>query len=248
MLTCVILGNDPDLEKVLIDCIGKFPSIEIIDILCDPISGLERLHQIRPDLLIMDVDDPGVANIEMAEMGNHVGVSFAITRHSEKVAPLLNKGFYDILTVEEFNFDLFFRKLNKLFKFIYFFKHKVENKSLIEQKTIDKHKEDTLCGESMFVRYNKKSVKVYFTDILYVKNQYNILELFMADGEVIQHNSTLKKFMNSLPPDQFVRINNATIVNHHKIEEVSKKNLRIGDIIFTVSKSYIEGLRSALNL
>lgn len=246
MLTCVILVNDTDLEKILIDCVGKFPSIEIIDILYDNILALERIHQIQPDLFIMDVDD--LANIEMMEMGNHVGVSFALTRRSENTLALLNKGFYDILTVEDLCFNSFFRKMNKLFKFIYFFRHKAANQSLNGKMLNGKTPDDLLTSESMFVRHNKKSVKVYLTDILYVKNQDNVLELFMADGRVIQHNSTLRKFMKSLPVSQFVRINNATVINHHKIEEFSKKNLRIGGATFTVSKSYIEGLRNALNL
>jgi DNA-binding LytR/AlgR family response regulator len=235
--------NDSTIEKMLIHSISKFPPIEIIDIFSGGIPALERLHKLKPDICIVDVDDPNIANVEVAELG--VGVAIAITSDIERSYALIDKGFYDVVASRDISFEMLFRRVNRLLKFIYHFVHKYQPTEE-KQTTPSAPAEEIPSKDSLFVRFNKKSVKVNLRDILYVRNINHALELSLTNGQVLQHSCTMKKFMKSLPSNQFVRINNATIVNHKKINEISKKELNVGGKKFIVSKSYVDNLKKVL--
>lgn len=244
MFTCVILVNDLLIEKTLVESIGKFSSIEVIDILFDRVTAIERLNQLQPDILFVHTDDPQIGAIDITEIGNQPGVSFAVTNRDDSahIAELLDKGYFDLFFLHKFNFEIFLQKINKMMKILYYLPHKKEFKKL-EEKVISYAKED-----SMFVKYNKSSVKVDFSDILYVRNEDHVLKIYLSNGRIVLHNSTLRKFIHILPRHQFLRINNAVIVNHERIEEFSRNSVTITGVVFPVTKSYIDALRRKLKI
>ncbi|MDL2296965.1 LytTR family transcriptional regulator DNA-binding domain-containing protein [Bacteroidales bacterium OttesenSCG-928-E04] len=248
MFSCVVLVNDPSLEQSLIDCLSKFTSIEIVDILYNEVSTLERIYHLRPDILFVDVDDSAISNMDFAEIGAHAGLLFAITRHPENSYELLCNGFHDVSSPSDLAFDIFFRKMNKLLKFTYFCKSNANSKTIITGKGHHLRYKNGENEESMFARYNKTSIRIFFNEIVYIKNSNNTLEITMINGKTINHNGTMKKFLEILPHKLFTRINNATIINHGLIDKISQKKLTIAGEEFEVSKNYYNNLKAALNL
>jgi DNA-binding LytR/AlgR family response regulator len=238
------------LEKTLAESIGKFASLEIIDILFDRVTATERLNQLHPDILFVDVDDPAIGTLDLSEVGNQPGASFAITNNnsSEYIRTLLDRGFFDIFFFQHFTFELFCRKVNKLLKCLHYLPNKGGKQQVRDRALAYALPEESVGKEGMFVRYNKTSVKIKFSDIIHIKNTNNILKIYLVNNKVVYHNSTLRKFVKSLPADQFIRINNSTIINHTKVEEFSRNSIFIGPHAFPVTKSYMEGLKKVLRL
>lgn len=246
MYKCVILVADPSLERVLIDYLSKFNSIEIIDILCDKISAFERLHYLKPDFIFIDVDDPNITGIELADFGNNIGVSIAVTQSRSEVSALLNKGYLDIFVREDLHLDNFCRKINKVLRFIHYFLEGMEKNPLEESEK--SYKMPATEKDEMFVKHMKKSVKICYENVLYIRNINNVLTIFQTNGKIVCHNSTLKKFIKVLPPDLFVRINNSTIINFTKITEIMMNNINLEGVKFKVSKNYMENFKRVIGL
>lgn len=250
MITSVILVNDPLVEKTLVDSIGKFSSIEIIDILFDKVTATERLNQLHTDLLFVDVDDPAIGSIKLTEVGNQPGASFAITANgnSDHILSLLDEGYFDVFMMQNFTFETFCKKMNKMMKSLYYLQNKGVRPPIKERFSSYPALEELNSKEGMFVRCGKTNTRVNFADILYVKNIDSLLKIHLISGKVVYHNSTLRKFIKDLPANQFVRINNSTIVNYTRVDEFSRNTVSIFNHTFPVTKSYIDLLRKVLRL
>lgn len=250
MITAVILINDPLIEKTLIDSIGKFNSIEIVDILFDKVTATERLNQLHTDLLFVDVDDPAIGSIELAEIGNQPGASFAITANSnsDHLLSLLDKGYFDLFIMQNFTFEIFCKKVNKMMKSLYYLQNKGVRLPIKERFSSYPLLEEPNSKDGMFVRHSKTNIRVKFNEILYAKNEDNLLKIYLITGKVVYHNSTLRKFIKELPSNQFVRVNNSTIINFTKVDEFSRNSVSIFNHKFPVTKSYIDQLRKVLKL
>lgn len=248
-LTCVLFINDPSLEKKLVEIIARFNSMEIIDVFYDRVTVIEKLNQINPDLLFIDMDDNSINGIELLGIINKPPFIIGITSRLDYIPVLLDSGFYDFLFSKDLSLEYFCTKMSKVIKLV----HTLDSKNQItvlqesphayEQRKPHEHQK-----ESMFVKYNKISVKVKYDDVLYIKNVGNGLKLVLHNGKNVYHNSTLKKFLLLLPEKKFIRINNSTIVNVNKIEKYHRNKITIKDEAFSVSRIYSEKLKKELQL
>ncbi|MDL2309369.1 LytTR family transcriptional regulator, partial [Bacteroidales bacterium OttesenSCG-928-C03] len=209
---------------------------------------------LQPDILFVDVDDASSGSIELLEIGSYQGIAFGVTasKESNYLLSLLDKGFFDVIPIQDFSFELFCKKINKMMKYLYYLNKNgsSSNVQLCEPTVVytGYPPTETALNDGMFVRYNKISIKVRFDEILYVKNIGNVLKLYLINNKIAYHNSTLRKFIKNLPANQFIRINNSTIVNHTQVESFARNTVSISGHSFPVTKSYLDNLKIVLKI
>jgi DNA-binding LytR/AlgR family response regulator len=88
----------------------------------------------------------------------------------------------------------------------------------------------------MYVRADKKMVKIIYDDILYIEGLKDYVQLFMKDRKVLTH-YTLNSFEEKLPELTFMRVHRSYIVSLPQITaftarsvEVGEKEIPIGDV------------------
>ena len=247
-LTCVIYTNTPSLEANLIELIGLFTSVEILDVFRNKITVIEKLNELTPDLLYIDIADDSASNIELLGLINKPPFIIGITDTHDDIPFMLDNGFYDFLFSKELTKDYFCRKMSKVIKLLCALNSKETPQILQEAPSnYDIQKNADTYKEYIFVKYQKMSTKVKFDDILYVKNVGNALKIAISNGKYVYHNCTLKKFLAVLP-ENLVRVNNSTIINVNKIEKYHKNNLSIKEEYFPISRIYAEEVKKQLNL
>jgi len=248
-LSCAIFTKNLSLENNLVEMIALFKFIEILDIFRDRITVIEKLNELNPDLLYIDIDDDSASSIELLGLINKPPFIIGITDTYDDIHFLLDGGFYDFLFSKDFQMDYFCRKMSKVIKLVNALSPKETPQTVQEPLSYynsPKHTEKQ--KEHLFVKYQKVSVKVRFDDILFVRNVGNALKIITNNGNAVYHNCTLKKFLAVLPENYFVRINNSTIINTSKIEKYQKNSLSIKEEYFPVSRIYAEEIKRKLNL
>lgn len=96
-----------------------------------------------------------------------------------------------------------------------------------------------------FIKTDKKLIKLYFDDILFVKGLGNYVEIFVKNNKKYIYYKTLKDLIDKLPAE-FMRVHNSNIINFKNVEYIEDNQLIIGEHKITIAKSYKDCLLSSI--
>ncbi|MBF9238479.1 response regulator transcription factor [Hymenobacter sp. BT683] len=94
--------------------------------------------------------------------------------------------------------------------------------------------------QHIFVKVNKKMVRVKFEELLYIEALSDYSVLVLDKQKLIVYN-TLKSLEERLPSSSFARVHRSYIVNTRRIDVIEDHMLVFGKHEVPVSKSYQEG-------
>ncbi len=247
-LTCVLLIQNPDIERQILHCAENFNTIEILEVYKNSIEVIEKLNQVHPDILMLNVDTTDFDPIEFIKMIERPPFVIGITNHPENVIQLLDNGFFDLLMVR-FTLEDFCKKISKIIKIVHDLKGTNLKYGVASDTQMQYKAKRVLPSQKdyMFLKHHRVSTKMRFDDIVYIQNVGNILKVYGSEGQFSYHSSTLSKMLHELPTDRFVRLNKSIIVNYSKIEKVERHIIYMQDQEFKLSRTYSMQMMEILN-
>jgi len=246
-LTAIIFIRKVSLCKELSNLLSQFTSLMTVEILHEHLRCIEKLDHYHPDILFIDLEDSVMDYKEFLTLINKPPFIIGLIQNQEKteIMNYLDDGIFDLLSVQNLDLNYFCKKMKKI-KFIVKTMNEKEDKGFVEDYNDLLKYNSKKKPESIFVKHEKTAVRVRFDEILYIKNMGTTLKLCLINNKVLYHKSTLKKFIEQLPDDFFVRINNATIVNFRKVDIFEKNSVFIQNKDFPVTRVYLEHLKSRI--
>ena len=97
-----------------------------------------------------------------------------------------------------------------------------------------------------FIRSDKKIIKLYFDDILFVKGLGNYVQIVTGENKKYTYYKSLKELIDSLP-NEFMRVHNSYIVNLTNIDSFEDNHLSLKGTKISVAKSYRDCLLTRIN-
>lgn len=97
-----------------------------------------------------------------------------------------------------------------------------------------------------FIKTERKLIKLYFDDILFVKGLGNYVEIFTTGNKKYIYYKSLKDLIDKLP-HEFMRVHNSHIVNLKNVDSIEDNHLVIGEHQITIAKSYKECLFNSID-
>jgi DNA-binding LytR/AlgR family response regulator len=92
-------------------------------------------------------------------------------------------------------------------------------------------------GNYIFVKTENRLQKVAFSEILYIEGQGDYLKIVTPSAKIMTLQN-FKKFEETLPRDNFIRVHKSYLVAINKIESISRNRIKIGNTLIPVSDSY----------
>ena len=92
----------------------------------------------------------------------------------------------------------------------------------------------------LFIRKNRKKVKVFLTDILYIESLKDYIRIY-TNTETHTVKYSITAFQELLDP-RFLRIHRSFIINVDKITAYTKQDIEIGTIEVPIGESYRNGV------
>lgn len=89
----------------------------------------------------------------------------------------------------------------------------------------------------IFIKEDKVYKKLFLADIYYVEACKNYLEIHLENNRHIIR-STLKEFMEQLPPQHFIQVHRSFVVNKHFVESISGQYLLIEGQSIPITKAF----------
>ena len=248
-VTCFAFIQNAALEKKVIDCLSRFKSIQFYGFVNHRVDFLERMNYFRPEILILDLSQRKNEEIDILEMIRKPPIILGIIHSKEQSQFWLDKGLFDVLSVQ-FTNDQLIRKIYKILRIISELNNTYQAEAIAAENPIG-FKSSKLTPnkdiDCFFVRYQKVTTKIKSNIIMVMTKDKKVIAIETATNQIYFHEATIKETAMKLPAVSLVRINNATIINLNYVDKVERNTVNIGDRVFIVSRSYYYQFRKAMD-
>lgn len=212
-----ILVEDEELSRLgLKKKLEQFDEIDIIDMAENGIEAVEKINKLKPDLIFLDIQMPGMNGFEVLQNLKYMPVVIFTTAFDEYALKAFETNSIDYLLkpIEE---DRLQKAMEKLKKFTEKEKCDYDSKitSLLSELT---NKQDKLSR--IHIKIGDEVLFVNTNDIFFFKADNKYTSICTFDDEYII-NDTLASLEEKLP-ENFIRIHRGFIINMNHLNKLKK--------------------------
>lgn len=222
-IKCLIVDDEPLAINIIKEYISQVPQLELVTTCPDAIQAFKALNEHTIDLVFLDIEMPHLN-----------GINF-IKSLANPPAIILTTAYRDY-ALESYEIDVV-DYLLKPISFPRFFKAVTKHLNSIGTNTpIQAAPTSNTRSGSIYVYSNKKNIKVYFEEILYIESIKDYVRIHTTTKNIISKD-TITKY-ETLLPNSFFRIHRSFIVNSAKISAFTPHDIEIGDKELPIGTSY----------
>ncbi|SFU46074.1 two component transcriptional regulator, LytTR family [Pustulibacterium marinum] len=225
MITAIALDDEPlalDIIEAycngisLVSLQGKFTSQQ---------EAIDYLYKENVDLLFLDIEMPGLNGIELYKsLKNKTKVIFT-TAYSEYAIEGFNVNAIDYL-LKPMVKTRFIEAVEKAHHII-----------SLEKKELEK------AITHITVKADYKTHQVALDSILFLEGLDDYVKIHRETEKILVTRSTLKKMLEKLPTEEFIRVHRSYIISKNKVSNYYKQTLKIGTFTIPVGNSYKENVQ-----
>ncbi len=225
---CIIVDDEELARRLLANHLSQLENFELVAACESAIAASKVLREHSVDLLFLDIEMPLLTGVDF----------FKNLTIKPKV--IFTTAYRDY-AVEGFELDAV-DYLLKPITFARFFKA-IEKFESLQKPTI--HSKIEKEEDFIFIRLNRKQVKVYFEAILYVESVKDYIRIHTQDGNhTIKHSITS---FHELLDGRFLRTHRSYLINCDKITAYTAQDIEIGDIEIPIGESFRKEVQRRLN-
>ncbi len=236
MLKTIIVDDEPLALEILEAHIAKIPELELIAKCSNALEAHQILQEQDIDLILLDIQMPQLTGTDFLKGLQNPPMVIFTTAYSNYAVEGFELNAVDYL-LKPISFERFFKAINKALEQYH---SKEEHKNPPSQEAED----------FVFIKADKKLVKVHYKDIFYIEGLKDYVIVFTSTGKIITL-QTMKKLEEKLPQNLFKRIHRSYIVNLDKIQSVIGNMVEISpkgeSKLLPVGKNYREELLNIIN-
>lgn len=210
MITCIAIDDEPLALRKISDYISKTPFLELINPFESALQALEFLQKNEVDLMFVDINMPDLNGMEFVKSLNKAPKVIFTTAYSEYAIEGFKVDAVDYL-LKPISYPDFLKAANKT-KERYFSG---------ENNTNSIHYSE----EFLFIKSEYKIIRINYKDIKYIEGMREYVRIFTENQEPIMTLMSIKKIVEHLPSEEFMRVHRSFIVNLNKISIVERNRI-----------------------
>ncbi len=232
MIKTIIVDDEPLAHEILESHISNMPELELLAKCSNAMEANQALRDHEVDLMFLDIQMPQLTGVEFLRSLSNPPMVIFTTAYAEYAVEGFNLEAVDYL-LKPISFERFMKATNK---------------------AVAKHQSDgtqtTDSGDDFFfVKSDKKMMKVFYRDILYIEGLKDYVIIRTETGRVITL-QTMKSLVQKLPSDIFQRIHRSYILNLDKINAIEGNMVEVTEKgqpkMIPIGKNYRDGLSSII--
>lgn len=229
-LNCVIVDDEPLAITIINGYLKKIPYIEVIGKFQSAIPVYEFLKENKVDILFLDVEMPNITGIEFIKSLSNPPKVVLTTANRNYAIEGFNLNVDDYI-LKPVSFDRLLKSVNRLYE-------NVTAQNTLEEKSGNK--------DYIYLKENKKMVRVYFKNILYFESLKDYVKVVTTCKTVLTK-QVLSNFEHELNSSLFLRIHRSYIVALNKIDAYTLSSLDIGTTEIPIGRKYKESVIEVLD-
>lgn len=209
MINVIIVDDEPLAQDVLETYLEKVPDLHLVKKCNNALEANDALQQHDIDLMFLDIQMPQLTGTDFLRTLAKPPLVIFTTAYPNYALDGFELNALDYL-LKPISIDRFLKAVNKA----------------VEQIELQRKSKGSLAGaealdgpDFIFVKADKKLVKVNFNEVLYIEGLKDYVIIRMKDQRVITL-QTMKSLEDKLPASIFKRVHRSYIVNLNKIDAV----------------------------
>jgi len=227
----VIIDDEEDSRSNTRNMLEKYcPEVEIVGEAENGPDGKQKIQELKPQVVFLDINMPGMNGFEMLEgIYNRDFCVIFLTAYSEHGITAVKAGAIDYLLK-----PLILSELQGAIKKVIIH---YESKSATGPKSEENK-------NLVLINHSKGFTLVDFKEIIWLEANDNYTNLYLNGQKKIMASKTLKEFESILPSQDFFRVHRSALINFSYVKEFS--NHEGGEVILSdgtrvhVSKARIQ--------
>ncbi len=210
-INCIIVDDEPVAREILDQHLSKIEGVNVLALCKNALDAFNMINAKKIDLIFLDINMPEISGLSFAKSINkNIKIIFTTAYREYAI-----DGF-DLQAVDYLLKPISFERLLQAIK-----KFMDENIQIehIVQDEITEEKSDYI-----FVRSDRKMVKVRFSEINYIESISDYIKIYLTEKNVITR-ETISNIEAKLPQNEFIRTHRSYIVSIDKIVSFTNETI-----------------------
>ncbi|WP_298756943.1 LytTR family DNA-binding domain-containing protein [uncultured Psychroserpens sp.] len=221
-INCLIVDDEAIAREIIETHLSNIENIHVQASCSSAIEAFNYISNHTIDLVFLDINMPEISGISFAKSINtDIKVIFTTAYRDYAV-----EGF-ELKAVDYLLKPISFERLQKAIH-NYF-----EIYGKMEEKTAPTVEESNF----MFVRSERKMIKIDYDDIIFIESYSDYLKIHL-DDKIIVTRETISAIEAKLPKLQFLRIHRSYIISINSIQSFTNEHITISNQSLPISRSY----------
>lgn len=220
---CLIIDDEPLAISVIKKYIEEVDDLTCAGACANALEALKFLEEHPVDLIFLDINMPKLSGMEFLQTLKEPPLIVITTAYREYAVESYEYNVLDYL-VKPIEFPRFFRMVQKAL-------------ARLKISPTNGAPEGATKNDHLFLKVDKKMVKVFFDEILYIESLKDYVMVRTQNEDLIVHHN-LHSFTELLPPDGFMRIHRSYTASLDKIKAIDGNQVEIGGKYLPIGRNY----------
>ncbi|MFD0760876.1 LytR/AlgR family response regulator transcription factor [Lutibacter aestuarii] len=258
MVIKTLIIDDEALARLrLKNLLKEVNEIEILGECSNGKDAINKIDELQPNLIFLDIQMTDMTGFDVLEKIslNPKPIVIFVTAYNEHALKAFDYFAFDYL-LKPYKDDRFFKSVNNILKYIDNkdykpFEDKLEN--LVKYIKTSETKTIKNYSEKLPIKLGNKVFFIKSNEIKYIIASGYYAEIFNNEKKYLLRES-LSNLIDTLNPQQFIRIHRSTIINLNEVAELIHSNYGEIDVkmtdskLFRISKSYKKDFLTKMGL
>lgn len=240
--TCIIVDDEKLARDLLREYLENYPDIEVIGEADQGTDAVEKIDKLKPDLVFLDVQMPGMTGFDVLEDIEHEPYVIFVTAYDQYAIKAFEKNAVDYL-LKPLDEERFRNAVNRAMK-----RKTLEHSSIEDLLSSMRSERKGTYDTHIFVQKSEKLFNLPVEEIVYLEasGDYTIIT---TKADQFVSSSGIGKLEEILNPEVFIRVHRSTIVNVNYLKEI-ERHFNGGMVVkmqsgksFPVSRTYAKLIR-----
>ena len=235
---CLIIDDEPPAREILKQHIAGVEALELAGTCSNAVEAVSFLKEHPVDLLLLDIQMPQLLGTNFIRTLKNPPKVIFTTAYRKYAVEGFELDAVDYL-LKPISFERFLKAVNKVLQL---------NISAAQAMptSVTKEEQNGKSNSFLYFRAERKMVKVFFRDILYVEGLKDYIRI-VTDNKTIVTKYVLSTLEEMLPANDFLRIHKSYIVAINKIDSYNADTMHIAKHELPIGRLYKFDVNRVLN-
>jgi len=236
---CLIIDDEPPAREILKQHIAGVEALELAGTCSNAVEAVSFLKEHPVDLLLLDIQMPQLLGTNFIRTLKNPPKVIFTTAYRKYAVEGFELDAVDYL-LKPISFERFLKAVNKVLQL-----NMDAARSTIPIST-PAEKQNGQSNSFLYFRAERKMVKVFFRDILFVEGLKDYIKI-VTDTKPVVTKYVLSTLEEMLPADEFLRIHKSYIVAVSKIDSYNTDTIHIAKHELPIGRLYKFDVNRVLN-
>jgi two-component system, LytTR family, response regulator len=232
LFNCIIVDDDEIDRLTVLSYCRHYPFLKVAGSFEDPQKALAFAKDNATDVLLLDIDMPGISGLELRRQLEDIPACIFITSYPEFAVESFELSVLDFL-VKPLKADRFAAAMQRL-------------ESYLAMRSKASLLDHTLGGDTLFIKDGHEHFKIQLHEIIYLEALKDYTGVVTAAKKYCVL-SSLGNLLSEKSFASFIRIHRSYAVQKHFVNRITAKEIFVNGIGLPVGRSYKEVLDGLIN-